>query len=551
MSHVITRSCCNDASCLAVCPVNCIHPTADEPDFATAEMLYIDPAACIDCGACVDECPVSAIVPDDKLDLAGNRFLDINAAYFTDHRSTGGKPVPAKRPALAAGRQLRVAVIGAGPSAFYAAEELLRQPGVTVDMFDRLPTPYGLVRAGVAPDHAFTKRIENVFAATAARETFRFVLNTEIGTHISHHELQERYHAVLYASGASTDNRLGLPQEDMAGSIAATEFVAWYNGHPDFAEHQFDLRSPTAVIIGNGNVALDVARILASDPDRLAQTDIADHALDALRASQVREVLVLGRRGVAQAAYTNAEFAALGDLPDVDVIIDPDDLTVDPATAAAHAAGTLDSTIATKIALAQEFSARSTRSARRRIVIRYLLSPTTIVGESTVTALRCTRNTFTDTGAVTATGSRLSIQTGLLLRAVGYRGQPIAGLPFDDQRAIVPNSHGRVLIDGKPAHGVYVTGWIKRGPTGGIGMNRVCGRETATAILSDFAAGLLNEPTLSCDDTPALAAARGATVIAGTGWSRIDAREKALGRAQGRRRVKLVHRADLERAARP
>ncbi|NMN99149.1 FAD-dependent oxidoreductase [Antrihabitans stalactiti] len=545
MAHVITQSCCNDASCLSVCPVNCIHPTPDEPDFATAEMLYIDPATCIDCGACVDECPVSAIQPDDRLDANNRIFLQLNAAYYTDHTPVRSKPVRAMHPALAT--ELHVAIVGGGPAAFYAADDLLRNPGVRVDMFERLPTPYGLVRAGVAPDHQSTKRVENAFAATAARSGFRYFLNTEVGVHVTHDELRERYHAVLYASGASTDRRLDVPGEDVPGSIAATDFVAWYNGHPDYAGLEFDLSTPTAVIVGNGNVALDVARILVSGPDRLARTDIADHALDALKRSNVTEVVVLGRRGVAQAAYTNAEFVAMGQIPCVDVIIDPDGLVLDPSTAAALAAGTLDSTIAAKIRIARDFADRTPTAGSRRIAFRYLVSPAEITGGSAVTSITCVRNEFTHTGGVVATPVRSTVTTGIVIRAIGYRGRPIPPLPFDAECAVVPNDRGAVTDE----PGVYVAGWIKRGPSGGIGMNRLCGQETAGRILADHAAGLLESPIRSRDDIVELVVARGGTPIDGDGWDRIDAHEKAAGRMAGRRRVKLVDRTDLETAARP
>ncbi|CAM3987168.1 4Fe-4S binding protein [Smaragdicoccus niigatensis] len=546
MAHVITQACCNDASCQTVCPVNCIHPGLDEPEFATAEMLYIDPAACIDCGACVDECPVSAIRPDDKLDDTNHHFLGINAEYYTDHQPSRRKPVLLPLPQLPRHRNLHVAVIGSGPSAFYAAEELLSQPDVTVDMFERLPTPFGLVRAGVAPDHQSTKLVTRMFAATAARRSFRYFLNTDVGRVISLDELAERYHAVLHASGAAGDRRLGLPGEDLRGSFAATRFVAWYNGHPDFANEQFDLSSETAVVVGNGNVALDVARILVSDPETLASTDIADQALEALRQSKVRDVVVLGRRGIADAAYTNGEFAALGNIPGVDVIIDPEDLVLSPPAAAALARGSLESTIATKVNLAREYAARTRTPGNRRIVMRYLQAPAAIVGDTGVVAVDCVRNAYADDGAIVPTGRRVRIDAGVLVRAVGYRGSPIAGLPFDTARGIVPNDRGRVI----DADGHYVAGWIKRGPSGGIGMNRTCGRETAHTILSDFAAGRLSSPRTSHHDVADLLIARGAHPIDGDGWRRIDEREKASGRRLGRPRVKIVEMAELAATAR-
>lgn len=559
MVHVITQSCCNDASCVTVCPANCIHPTPDEPGFATAEMLYIDPSACIDCGACIDECPVDAISPDTELDARGERYLAINAGYYTDHSSgadSGGSAtsLEPRAPAKASpGRALRVAIVGAGPAGFYAADELLRHAGVEVDMFDRLPTPYGLVRAGVAPDHPSTKGVERAFASIAAIKSFRYLLNVEVGKHVTHAELTSRYGAVIYSSGASTDNRLGINGEDLRGSIPATEFVAWYNGHPDYADHAFDLSAHTAVVVGNGNVALDVARILVTDIKALAKTDIADHALTTLAQSRVQEVQIVGRRGIAQAAYTNSEFLALGDLPGVDVVIDPSELTLDPLTAAAFDDRTLDSTIVTKINLARDVAGRQPITAHKRVVFRYLLSPTEIRGADGVSALVCVRNKFTGSpsGSVTPTDDLCVVDCGLVMRAIGYRGRPIDGLAFDASRSVVPNDHGRVLSEpaGNFIAGVYVAGWIKRGASGGIGMNKLCGKETATSVLTDFANGRLTEPSTPRDDLEELVAARGGTPVGGPGWLNIDRSERAAGARRGRRRVKIVRSDDLLRAA--
>ncbi len=306
MAYVITQACCNDASCVDVCPVNCIHPTPDEPEFATTEMLYIDPQTCIDCGACVDECPVDAIFGENELSEAHSMYPEINAAYFEKH------PIGPDWPELGSPRKLsaelgtlRVAIVGSGPSACYAAIELTSRPRVEVDMFDRLPTPYGLVRAGVAPDHPGTKGVSDVFRSALGKRSVQCHFNVEVGRHVSHEELLEHHHAVIYAVGAASDRRLGVPGEDLPGSHAATEFVAWYNGHPDYADHEFDLSGERAVIVGNGNVALDVARVLVTDPDELAKTDMAEHAVEALRHSNIREVVIVGRRGPAQAAYTN------------------------------------------------------------------------------------------------------------------------------------------------------------------------------------------------------------------------------------------------------
>ena len=555
MAHVITRPCCNDASCVSVCPVNCIHPTPDEPEFLTAEALYIDPETCIDCGACIDECPVEAIVPDDQLTEKDEPYLQINADYYKDHDVEGGLVPPRKAPQLPADKELHVAIVGAGPAAFYAAEELVRKPTIKVDMFDRLPTPYGLVRAGVAPDHAATKGVERTFASVAAKKNFDYFLNVEVGKHISHDELVARYHAVIYAVGAATDKRLGIEGEDLRNSVAATQFVAWYNGHPDYVDLDVDLSAERAVVVGNGNVALDVARILVTDPDELAKTDIADHALAKLRESNIKEVVLLGRRGIAQAAYTNSEFLALGDVEGVDVVIDPAELVLDPASEAALADDTLDSTIATKIRLAREFSERPQTPGNKRIVFRFLVSPVEITGDGEVAGVTCARNAYVDDAAgrvaVAPTEERFDIDAGLVLRAIGYRGVPVTDLPFDESRGVVPNESGRVqaTAGGDVMPGLYVAGWIKRGASGGIGMNRVCGQETARAVIDDFIAETLADPSTPRDDVAAIVADRGAHRIDLAGWKAIDAAEKAVGKAAHRPRTKFVSIPEFEAAA--
>ena len=551
MAHVITRPCCNDGSCVSVCPVNCIHPTPDEPGFLTAEQLYIDPETCIDCGACSDECPVEAIYPDDQLAAKDEPYLQINADYYKDHDVDGGLVPPKKSPPMP-GRPLHIAIVGAGPAALYAAEALVRKATVTVDVFDRLPTPHGLVRFGVAPDHPATKLVERGYLSTANKKNFNYFLNVKVGEHIKHDELTQRYHAVIYAVGAATDKRLGIPGEELAGSISATEFVAWYNGHPDYADFDVDLSGERAVVVGNGNVALDVARILVTSPDDLAKTDIADHALAKLRESTIREVVVLGRRGVAQAAYTNSEFLALGDVDGVDIIIDADELALDPASVAAG--HEIDSTIGTKLRLAREFSERATTDGNRRIVFRFLSSPVSLDGADRVTSMTIVKNSYddrTDGVSVSPTGETSAIDTNLVLRSIGYQGhaEAVPDLPFDDALGVVPNDAGRVLEGDGPLTGVYVTGWIKRGATGGIGRNRLCGEETAEAVLADFIDDKLAEPSESRGDIAQLAVDRGAHLIDLAGWKSIDAAEKAAGREAGRPRVKFTDVAALEAAA--
>lgn len=553
MAYVITQRCCNDASCVTECPVDCIRPTPDQPEFATAEMLYIDPDTCIDCGACVDACPVDAIFSEDDLLASLDRYREINAAYFQRHplESNFDPLATPVRPPKELGT-LRVAIVGAGPAACYAADELLRRSDVEVEMFDRLPTPWGLVRAGVAPDHAGTKNVANMFDAAFRRETLQYYLNVEVGEHIDHQELLDHHHAVIYAVGASSDRKLGVPGEDLPGSHSATEFVAWYNGHPDFADREFDLSGERAVIVGNGNVALDVARVLTVDPDELAKTDIADHALDALRNSNIREVVILGRRGPLQAAYSTPEFLALTYLKGVDVIVDPADMELDPHSQALLDDPNIEPSLRLKYTLAQEYSTAQHDPAHKRIVFRYLTTPTAVHGEGKATSIEFAHNELTEENGqlvATATDRTESLDTGLVLRSIGYRGVPIAGLPFDERRGTVPSEHGRVIEATEPVPGVYVSGWIKRGPRGVIGSNRVDAEETVEALLADFIAGKLTAPTGDRAALQALLAQRQPELVDRKGWKTIDQAEKAAGKAAGRPRVKFTTRADLLKAA--
>ncbi|MFC6013743.1 FAD-dependent oxidoreductase [Nocardia lasii] len=553
MAYVITQRCCNDASCVTECPVDCIRPTPDQPEFATAEMLHIDPDTCIDCGACVDACPVDAIFSEDDLLASLSRYREINAAYFQRHplESNFDPMRTPARPPKSLGT-LRVAIVGAGPAACYAADELLRRSDVEVEMFDRLPTPWGLVRAGVAPDHAGTKGVATMFESAFRRDTLQYYLNVEIGEHIDHAELLDHHHAVIYAVGASSDRALGIPGEDLPGSHSATEFVAWYNGHPDFADRVFDLSGERAVIVGNGNVALDVARVLTADPDELATTDIADHALDALRHSNIREVVVLGRRGPLQAAYSSPEFLALTHRAGVDVIIDPAELDLDPHSRAALDDPDIEPAQRLKYELAQECSTAKSDPANKRIVFRYLAAPVAVHGATTVTGLEFAHNELTEENGhvvATPTDRTETLDTGLVLRSIGYRGRPVPGLPFDDQRAVVPSEHGRVIDNGEPVPGVYVSGWIKRGPRGVIGSNRVDAEETVESLIADFTAGKLTTPTADRTALRTLLTERQPDLVDRKGWKTIDQSEKTAGKAAGRPRIKLTTREDLLKAA--
>ncbi|MBM7368867.1 4Fe-4S binding protein [Gordonia hydrophobica] len=547
MTFVILQACCNEASCVDVCPVNAIHPTPDEPDFMRTEMLHIDPQSCIDCGACVEACPVEAIKAEDELDDPELPFIELNADYFEQHPVETGQldvPKPLWRKADFSG--MRVAIVGSGPAAFYAASELIALKGVQVDMFERLLTPYGLVRFGVAPDHPGTKAVADIFRTLERRKNFRLHLGVEIGEDLTHDELLAHNHAVIYAVGASSDRRLGIDGEDLPGSHTATEFVGWYNGHPDYKDRTFDLSGERAVIVGNGNVALDVARILLTDPDTLDRTDIADHALEVLRTSNIREVVVLGRRGVAQAGYTNPEMMALRHLPDVDLVIDPDDVEIDGVTQGILDSPETESSVKAKISLARKVAEEGDTSAPKRLVLRYLTSPTEISGSDRVEAVTITRNELkaTEGGGIVAvpTDATESIETGLILRAVGYRGVPVPGVPFDDTRGVIANDEGRVVtLDSRePLQGVYATGWVKRGPSGVIGTNKKCAADTVDLLLQDYVADALADPPQDEESFADLISQRVPEVVDFSGWTLIDKAEKAAGKPRKRPRVKFV-----------
>ncbi|GAA2131666.1 FAD-dependent oxidoreductase [Actinomadura napierensis] len=491
MPHVVTQSCCGDASCVYACPVNCIHPTPDEPDFLTSDMLYIDPVACVDCGACVSACPVDAIVPHDRLAESQEPFVPINAAFYAD-----GRPRPLLAPhvpplTVPQGREpLDVAIVGTGPAAMYAADELLTVPGARVTMYERLSAPYGLARTGVAPDHVKTRQVSELFDRIVAQDGLRIVYGTQVGRDVTHQQLLDRHHAVVYAVGASADRRLDVPGRDLPGAATATEFVAWYNGHPDFTDRRFDLSHERAVIVGNGNVALDVARILTADPERLAGTSIAPYALEALRHSRVEEVVIVARRGIAHSAFTVPELVGLMQTPGIDLVLDSADLDLE--------SGAADPTTSQKIRLLRELAGRPASGEGRRIVLRYLASPLAITGGDRVEGVELARNAYVPGSGdrVEPTGERETLDAGLVLSSIGYRGTAVPGVPFDEARAVMPNAGGRVLTepDGAVLPGVYATGWIKRGPTGFIGTNKQDAMETVRHVVDDYAAGRLSAP---------------------------------------------------------
>ena len=445
---------------------------------------------------------------------------------------------------------LRIAIVGAGPAGFYAAECLLRNDGVSVDLYDRLPTPFGLVRSGVAPDHQKIKNVTRVFEKVADHPRFRFFGNVCFGEHLALDDFAAHYHQVLFTTGAQTDRSLGIPGEDLPGSHSATEFVAWYNGHPEFRDCTFDLSCERAVVVGVGNVAVDVARILCRTNAELAATDIADYALDALRASRVREVVLLGRRGPLQAAFTYPEVKELGEMEDADILARPDEVALDPLSEAALEAAQ-DRQATKQVALLQDYAERSPSGKRGRIVLRFLVSPTEILGDDRVEGVRIVRNELVDDGSdrlrPRPTGETEEIEAGLVFRSVGYRGVALAGVPFDERRGVVPNDGGRVTdADGTPVPGLYVAGWIKRGPSGVIGTNKPDAHETANAMLEDADRGLtFDPPTPDADAAERLVRTRQPACFCYADWRRLDAHEIGLGEAAGRPRVKLTRIEDM------
>jgi ferredoxin--NADP+ reductase len=436
----------------------------------------------------------------------------------------------------------RFTVVGAGPAGFYTTEKLLNA-GVDVDLLDVLPTPFGLVRAGIAPDHPKIKSVTRVYEKTAAHERFRFYGGVEFGADVHRAELLDRYDGVVYAVGTSSDNQLNVPGEDRPGSHSATEFVAWYNGHPAQASQRFDLAARRAVVIGNGNVALDIARMLVLDPDELRRTDVADHALEALARSRVEEVVVLGRRGPAQASFTTPELRELGDLGRAEVVVDGADLELDE-----HSAAWLDSPAAgagakRNVDLLRDYAARPRRGADHSIHLRFLCSPLSLEGEEggPVTAIRIARNRM-ERGRPVPTGEQELLECGLVIRAIGYRGAPLPDVPFDRERGTIRNVGGRVVgDDGRPLPAEYVVGWIKRGPTGVIGTNKKDAADTVARILEDLDAGRLGETAAAAqDDVDAWLHECVPTLVTWDGWEAIDRRECGDGAPQGRPRVKLV-----------
>lgn len=471
----------------------------------------------------------------------------------------------------------RVAIVGAGPAGFFAAEALLKSGDpVAIDLINRLPAPYGLVRDGVAPDHQAIKSVARVFAKILARDEVRYFGNVTLGEDVTVDDLRARYDQIVYAVGAQSDRRLRIPGEDLAGSHAAFHFVAWYNAHPDYRDAEFDLACEDVVVIGNGNVAIDVARILVLSRDKLATTDIADHALADLRRSRVRRVTLLGRRGPAQASFTNPELREFARLEGVSAVADGRELVLDAASEAAIE----DDAVKTRnMATLRGYAESPPREGDRVVRFRFLVSPVEIVGEGgRVTGVRIERNRLVagEDGYMRAvgTGETEVVPCGMVVRSVGYRGAPVPGVPFDEARGIVPNEGGRVVAGGGLAvgeaaalgvvpgrgegggsdevvPGEYVVGWAKRGPSGVIGTNKADAAATVALMREDFAAGVVaggggaSDPGTDGEDLAELLRERGVEWVDEKGWKRLDDHETARGKAQGRPRVKLCSVAEM------
>lgn len=456
-------------------------------------------------------------------------------------------------------RPARIAIIGAGPAGFYAAESLLKRSAFacSIDFFNRLPTPFGLVRDGVAPDHQSIKAVVRIYDKIASNPNVRYFGNVTFGTDLTLADLRPYYDQIIYAVGAQSDRQMGIPGEDLVGSYPATVFVGWYNGHPDYRDLEFDLSHERVVVVGNGNVAMDVTRILSADPDELAKTDIADHALEALRASKVREVVMLGRRGPAQAAFTNPELKEFGELAGVSVVVDPADVELDPQSEAALAD---DKTATRNVEMLRTYAQQTSHPAgNRRIVMRFLVSPVEVIGEDgRVAAVRIEKNELyrSDDGSMrpSGTGQFETLAAGMILRSVGYRSVPLPDVPFDQRRAVIPNIDGRVVAaagSDTVVPGQYVVGWAKRGPSGVIGTNKPDAVKTVDSMVADAATlpgidDAHRDPALILN----LLAERKPDYVTYEHWQRMDKYEIAAGEPAGRPRVKLTRVADMLRVMR-
>ncbi|MGL4611654.1 MAG: FAD-dependent oxidoreductase [Trueperaceae bacterium] len=436
---------------------------------------------------------------------------------------------------------LRVLVVGAGPSGFYTAEALLKDlQDVSVDLLDRLPTPYGLVRYGVAPDHQKIKSVTKMYEKTSQDPRFRFLGNVNFGSDITHAEAKQHYHAIVYTVGASADRNLGIPGENFSGSMSATEFVAWYNGHPDYCDRIGNLDAHHVAVVGMGNVAVDVTRILAKSVDELRTTDIADHALDVLKNSKVTDIYMLGRRGPAQAKFTTKELRELGELENADIVVNPTELELSEASVASIAD---DPGMKKNIEILQEFSRKPLEGKPRRVHIRFLVSPVELLGDNNVKELKLERNRLDDSLNALGTGEFETLPMEMVLRSVGYKGVALHDVPFDTKRGVIPHHEGRVLDapGGNPVIGEYVAGWIKRGPSGVVGTNKACASDTVKVLVAEKD----TLPSISAshakpEAVDTLLEDKGVRFINFKHWQALDAHEQKLGAEQGRPRVKVT-----------
>jgi len=528
VAYAITQSCCKDASCVSVCPVDCIHPTPDEPDFGTADILYVDPQACIDCGACADACPVAAPKPIDLLRGGEEVFAQLNATYY-EQRPEHEAPRTHTWDEMGGDleRQLTVAIVGTGPAAAYTARELLLSTDARITMIDRLPVPGGLVRGGVAPDHTDTKKFSGIFHWAYKHPRTTMIMNVEVGRDITHEDVLRHHDVVVYGVGARLDRPLGVAGEELPGVLAAPTVVGWYNGALDVPAADVVIEGDRVVIVGNGNVALDLARLLLEDPEVLARTDMADHALAAFRNLDVREVVLLGRRGPSYAAFTRPELLMMP--PGIDVVVARDGLT--EAELAEAPEGSNAEVLARLPLVDVDLTAPPGRG--RRLVFAFGRQVVEVEGDARVEAVR-----------ISPTGVPEQAQTvpcGTLIRSTGHRGAPVPGLPFDEATRTVPHREGRVIdtATGEPVPGTYVVGWIKRGATGGIGANRTCAHETVTSIVADANAGRIPHAPRSRRTFGPFVRATVGQVVGRRRMLAIEKAEERRGREQGRPRVKF------------